>query len=61
MVVNVSAHTYSVYVTSSGGSEQALGLNYVFRTEQAAANTLSALASFTNGGTLQICNLTVTP
>ena len=26
-VVNVQAHTYSVYVTPSGGSEQAVGVN----------------------------------
>jgi hypothetical protein len=61
MVVDVPGHTYSAFVTPSGGSEQALSLNYAFRSEQAAANTLSSLASFTNGGTLQICNLTVTP
>lgn len=61
MVVNVPAHTYSAYVTPSGGSEQALGVDYAFRSEQAAANALSSLASFTNGGTLQICNFTITP
>ena len=61
MVVNVPTHSYSVYVTPSGGIEQAVGLNYAFRTEQAAASTLSALASITNGGALQICGLTVTP
>jgi hypothetical protein len=31
MVVNVPAHTYSVYVTPAGGSEQTVGLNYAFR------------------------------
>jgi hypothetical protein len=61
MVVDVPAHSYSVYVTPSGGSEQAVGLNYAFRSEQAAANTLSALASFTSEGILPICNFTVTP
>ncbi|MGA3008463.1 MAG: chitobiase/beta-hexosaminidase C-terminal domain-containing protein, partial [Opitutaceae bacterium] len=30
-VVNVPAHTYSVYVTPAGGSELTVGLNYVFR------------------------------
>jgi hypothetical protein len=60
MVVDVPAHTYSAYVTPPGGSEQTLGLDYAFRSEQATANTLSALASFTNGGTLQICNFAVT-
>jgi hypothetical protein len=59
MALNVPAHSYSVYVTPPGGSEQALALNYAFRSEQAAATTLSALASITNGGILQICNFTV--
>jgi hypothetical protein len=31
MVVNVTAHTYSVYVTPAGGSELTVGLNYAFR------------------------------
>ena len=39
--VNVPAHTYSVYVTPSGGTEQAVGLNYAFRTEQSAVGSLN--------------------
>jgi len=31
MVVNVPAHTYSVYVTPAGGTELTVGLNYDFR------------------------------
>ena len=31
MVVNVPAHTYSVYVTPAGGTELTVGLNYAFR------------------------------
>jgi DNA-binding transcriptional regulator GbsR (MarR family) len=31
MVVNVTAHTYSVYVTPAGGTELTVGLNYAFR------------------------------
>jgi hypothetical protein len=61
MVVNVPTHTYSVYVTPSGGSEQAVGLNYAFRSEQAGANSLSAVGSFIIAGTLQLCNFTVSP
>jgi hypothetical protein len=57
----VPTHTYSVYVTPSGGSEQAVGLNYAFRSEQAAVNSLTAVGSFVIAGTLQLCNLTVTP
>jgi len=31
LVVNVPAHTYSVYVTPAGGTELTVGLNYAFR------------------------------
>jgi hypothetical protein len=40
MVVNVSAHTYSVYVTPAGGSELTVGSNYAFRN---TANTMTSL------------------
>jgi len=36
MVVNVTAHTYSVFVTPAGGSELTVGSNYAFRS---TANT----------------------
>jgi hypothetical protein len=39
MVVNVTAHTYSVYVTPAGGTELTVGLNYVFRVTQASLDT----------------------
>jgi uncharacterized repeat protein (TIGR03803 family) len=39
LVVNVTANTYSVYVTPSGGSELTVGLNYGFRTAQTSLNT----------------------
>lgn len=41
LVVNVPAHTYSAYVTAPGGSEQTIGTNLAFRTEQAAVASLS--------------------
>jgi hypothetical protein len=39
-VVNVTAHTYSVFVTPSGGSELTVGSNYAFRS---TANTMTSL------------------
>lgn len=59
--VNVSTHTYSVYVRPSGGSEQAVGLNYGFRSEQ---NTVTSLDTWnvdvnsSPGGSVTIGNLT---
>ena len=40
VVVDVPAHTYSVYVTPPSSAEQLLGSNYAFRGEQAAITTL---------------------
>jgi hypothetical protein len=42
MVVNVSAHTYSVYVTAPGGSEQTLGTNLAFRPGQETVTSLNS-------------------
>lgn len=40
--VNVTAHTFSAYVTPAGSSEVLVGLNYAFRTEQ---NTITSIAN----------------
>jgi hypothetical protein len=40
LVVNVTAHTYSAYVTPVGGSELTVGTNYAFRS---GANTMTSL------------------
>src|SRR5262249_55517418 len=34
LVVNVPAHTYSVFVTPAGATERTVGTNFAFRTEQ---------------------------
>lgn len=54
-VVNVPAHTYSVYVTPEGGSEQAVGINYSFRTEQANIASLNNWSLFSDPGSMQGC------
>lgn len=41
LVVDVTGHTYSAYVTPNGGSEQTIGSNFDFRTEQASATSLN--------------------
>lgn len=41
LLVNVSNHTYSAYVTPSGGSEQTIGVNLAFRTEQNSVTSLN--------------------
>ena len=54
-VVNVPAHTYSVYVTPSGASEQIVGVNYAFRTEQATVSSLNNWSVFSDVGSMQAC------
>jgi phage replication-related protein YjqB (UPF0714/DUF867 family) len=54
-VVNVSAHTYSIYVTPAGGSEQAVGINYAFRTEQAIVGSLNNWSLFSDSGAMRGC------
>ncbi|HWZ94701.1 MAG TPA: chitobiase/beta-hexosaminidase C-terminal domain-containing protein, partial [Opitutaceae bacterium] len=54
LVVNVPAHTYSVYVTPSGGSELTVGLNYAFRVAQTSLDTWNIDVNATPAG----CKLT---
>jgi phage replication-related protein YjqB (UPF0714/DUF867 family) len=61
LVVNVPAHTYSVYVTPAGGAEQVVGLNYAFRTEQSTVGSLSNYGLRTDGatGSVRLCNFRI--
>jgi phage replication-related protein YjqB (UPF0714/DUF867 family) len=54
-VVNVPAHTYSIYVTPQGGSEQTIGTNYSFRTEQASVASLNYWSLFSDAGSMNGC------
>lgn len=45
--VNVTNHTYSAFVTEAGGSEQLIGANYSFRTEQTNVTVLNNLTMIT--------------
>lgn len=62
-VVNVAAHTYSAYVTAAGGTEQTIGVNYAFRTEQASVTQLNNTAIIVNSptnGANEVCNIVAT-
>ncbi|HVE14079.1 MAG TPA: fibronectin type III domain-containing protein [Elusimicrobiota bacterium] len=59
LVVNVPARTYSAYVTPPAGSEQLLGANYAFRTEQAGATSLNNMGVMADAGSETACALTV--
>lgn len=55
-VVTLSNHTYSIYVTPPGQAEQAVGLNYAFRTEQQSVTALNNWSVFADIGSMQASN-----
>jgi len=55
VVVNVPSHTYSVYVTPQGGSEQTLASNYAFRTEQSGITEINWWGIIADIGSQQVC------
>ncbi|NLF30603.1 MAG: hypothetical protein GX591_06915, partial [Planctomycetes bacterium] len=62
MVVNVSNHTYSVYVTPPGQSEITLASGYAFRTEQQSITSIDhwTLNAGNSVGTHTVSSLTLT-
>jgi hypothetical protein len=64
LVVNLAAHTYSIFVTPAGGTEQTVGVNFAFRTEQASVASLNSWAVWVNttpSGSTTVCNFSVSP
>jgi len=55
-VVSLSSHTYSLYVTPPGQSEQTVALNYAFRTEQQSVTVLNAWSVFADVASMQVAN-----
>ena len=60
VVVDVSSHTYSVYVTPAGGAEQTIGTGFAFRTEQSGVTALANWALTAITGTHTVCNFAIT-
>ncbi|HZR29036.1 MAG TPA: hypothetical protein VFA71_09660 [Terriglobales bacterium] len=61
LAINVTMHTYSIFVTPAGGAEQNVGTNFAFRTEQNTVTSLDhwgSLVNATSSGTLTVCNFT---
>ena len=59
LVVNMTTHTYSAFVTAPGGLEQAVGSNYAFRRTANPATSLDHW-NLTLGDTPPGCSLTAT-
>ena len=56
--VNVSNHTYTVYL-SVASRQITLGSNLAFRTEQRSVSVLNAVGVMSSAGALNICNITL--
>jgi uncharacterized membrane protein len=59
VVVNIGTHSYAAYVTPAGGTEQTIGANLAFRTEQASVSQLNWVGAFSEVGTETLCNFTL--
>ena len=63
LVVNVPAHTYSIFVRPAGGAELTVGTNFAFRTEQNAVTNLDWWGTVVNAstpGSTTVCNFSIT-
>jgi len=58
-VINIPAHTYSIFVTPPGGSELTVGTNFAFRTEQNTVTSLDHFGVYAATGSNTTCNFTV--
>jgi hypothetical protein len=61
VVVNIPAHTYSIFVTPPGGTEQTVGSGFAFRTEQNTVTSLNSWAVTVNSGSgaTTVCNFAI--
>jgi glucose/arabinose dehydrogenase len=61
LLVDVPARRYSIFVTPEGGVEQPVGLDYAFRTEQAAVGSLDHWGLHLNSstGSARACGFTL--
>lgn len=61
LVINVTSHTYSIFVTPAGGTEKTVGSNFNFRTEQSTVTQLNWWGVFVGSttGSTQVCGFTV--
>jgi hypothetical protein len=56
LAVDVAAKKYDAYVTPDGGAELAIGTAYSFRTEQAGASQLATWSTWSDAGSVSVCN-----
>jgi hypothetical protein len=61
LVMNVPAHTYSIFVRPAGGAEMTVGSNYAFRAEQSSVTSLNNWGASASTGSAQVCGFTLAP
>ncbi len=61
LLVRVAEHTYDIFVTPHGGSEQEVGTNFAFRSEQAEVTSLGSWSIHREHGRHTVCDFTVAP
>jgi thermitase len=59
LVIRVPSHTYDIFVTPAGGTEQTVGTNFAFRTEQRSVTSINNWALYAASGTHRVCNVAV--
>ena len=59
LAINILAHTYSIYVTPPGGTEQTVGTNFAFRSEQNTVTSLDYWGAYAETGSVTVCNFTI--
>jgi hypothetical protein len=59
--ISVPTRTYSIFVAPAGGGQQAVGIDFAFRSEQSGVASLSNIALYAKTGSHQLCNLAIIP
>jgi hypothetical protein len=61
LAINMTNHTYSIFVTAPGGVEQTVGTGFAFRTEQSAVKQLNSWGTFVGSttGSDKVCGFLV--
>ncbi|HYM64989.1 MAG TPA: hypothetical protein VES68_00670 [Candidatus Sulfotelmatobacter sp.] len=59
LTIDIPNHKYNVYVTPAGGTEQTVGTNFAFRSEQASVTNLLYWNIVGTKETSTVCNMTI--
>ena len=60
LVVDITTHTYSIFVTAPGGTEQTVGSGFAFRSEQSGVSQLNSWGAYSAVGSEEVCGFALT-